>query len=273
MRIPTVRCSLGLALLLAVGSWVVLPEAQASSTKEVTKHVAKPIQGKRATAAPQGAKQSSALKFNKAMQWKTNPGSHSVFAVGDNKLLWFMDPTTGWPYTIDARGIVYTADPLTGVVYDLGRLSSWAGDALYFFALWDFVDGSYRIPTLDTYVNIYVDSSYSYYAYDLAYAEVWEYQEYFVSDDFADDTIDLEYDEDLAAAEDDLAAAQASADEAEAAADEADAAADEADAAADAAADEADAAADEADAAEEESADEDDGAADDDSSGDDGSEG
>jgi hypothetical protein len=224
----------------------------ARPVKEVAKKVVRPSKAARAKAPPKGSKVSKALAFNKTMKWKTDAKSHSVFALGPNKQLWFLDPGTGWPYTIDARGNIYTADPLSGLVYDLGRLSTWAGDALYFFDYWDFSNGSYTVPSMDVYVTIYDNPKAEVYSYETAYTEVWEYDEYFESEEFVNETVDVEYYEDDGHDEVDAANAENDADaaehEANVAEHEADAAEHEADAAeADAAQDEADAAADEAD--------------------------
>lgn len=180
-----------LATTLAFGLVAIGHAGAAGMQKQkTTVHVAKPVKAGRAKAPPAGAKPTTALHVNMAMKWKTDPKSHSVFAVGEHNQLWFMDPTTGWPYTIDAKGYVYTADPSSGAVYNLGKLSKWSGAAPYFFTLWDYADGSYRVPSMNTYVTIYEDNSAPVYTYDTAYSEVWEYQDYFSSDQFSEETVD-----------------------------------------------------------------------------------
>lgn len=172
------------------------PDKPAKSKAGVKKEklkVAKPSKSRRANAPPKGAKRSNALTFSKSLKWKTDPKTHSVFAIGPGKQLWFMDPSTGWPYTIDRNGNVYTADPVSGFVYFIGALSSWIGDALYFFASWDYVDGYYTVPTYDVYVTYWDDSSVISYDYDLAYTEVWEYEEYFESTEFTQEIVEVEY--------------------------------------------------------------------------------
>ena len=164
--------------------------AAGMAKQKTTVHVAKPVKTQRAKSPPAGATPTTALRIDKSIKWKTDPKSHAVFAVGENKQLWFMDPTTGWPYTIDAKGNVYTSDPSTGSVYSLGKLSKWSGPAPYFFTLWDYADGGYRVPTMNTYVTIYTDNSAPVYTYDTAYNEVWEYQDYFSSEEFTEETVD-----------------------------------------------------------------------------------
>lgn len=242
----------GIFWLSAAFALASVPAEAAAPVRQVSMKVATPAKVERAKAPPPGAKASSGLVFDKSVKWKTDPKSHSVFAVIGNDQLWFIDPTSGWPYSVDKRGYVFTANPWTGAVYDLGRLSSWVGDALYFFGFWDFTDGNYRVSDFNIYNTIYVDTSLGFYDYDVAYSEVWEYNEYFVSTEFSETTIQTDY-YDQVAAEAEVAAAEADVAEAEAAVAEADAASAEADATAaeaEAASAEADAKSAEADAAE-----------------------
>ncbi len=223
--------------------------AAASPAKPASaRPVARPKKAARAKGPPAGAQRSSALSLDKSVKWKTDPKSHSVFAVGSNKQVWFLDPSSGWPYTIDGKGIIYTSDPLTGYVYSLGKLSSWVGDVLYIFGFWDYAGGSYKLPNFDSYYNIYVDTSYEYYAYDAAYAEVWEYEEYFTSEEFIEETVEIESFDEADKAADEADDAEDDADEAEDEADDAEDDADEAE-------DEADDAEDEADEEEDDSGD------------------
>jgi hypothetical protein len=164
--------------------------AAAMAKQKTSVHVATPVKTQRAKVPPAGAKTTTVLHLDKSIKSKTDPKSHSVFAVGEHNQLWFMDPTSGWPYTIDAKGYVYTSDPSTGSVYSLGKLSKWSGAAPYFFTLWDYADGSYRVPSMNTYVTIYTDNSTPTYTYDTAYTEVWEYQDYFSSEEFTEETVD-----------------------------------------------------------------------------------
>jgi hypothetical protein len=268
---------------LAAPEPAIVAAAAVAAPKAVAHAVAKPAKGHRAKAPPAGAKPSTALRFAKGAKWKADPKTHAVFAV-DGRQVWFLDPDTGWPYTIDAHGVVYTSDPLTGSVYDLGRLSAWRAPALYFFDYWDRTGGSYALTGYDTYTTLYADDSYSTYTYDDAYDEVWEENDaYFASDDF-DDTMQMDVVDDSIAADDDVGEADeaGNADEEDEAGeagevggadqpDDADAAdeADEAGAADEA--DEADAADEGADAdAEDADAETDDGGGGDDDGGDDG---
>ncbi len=157
----------------------------------IVREVARPSKGKRANAPPRNAKRSDAVQFDKQVKWKSNPKSRAVFAVDDG-LVWFVEPETGWPYTIDRRGIIYTADAETGEVYSLGQLSDWEGDAPYFFEYWDYDDGAYVFEDYEAYEALYVDQAIEDYAYEQAYDEVWEYEDYFESEEFAANTIEWE---------------------------------------------------------------------------------
>jgi len=174
------------------------PAAPAASTTVITptptvivREVAKPTKGKRAKAPPRNAKPSNAVRFDQRVKWKSNPKSKAVFAVDDG-LVWLVDPDSGWPYTIDRSGVVYTADAETGEVYSLGPLSDWEGDAPYFFGYWDYDDGAYVFEDYEAYEALYVDQAVEEYAYEQAYDEVWEYEDYFESEEFAASTIEWE---------------------------------------------------------------------------------
>jgi hypothetical protein len=99
--------------------------------------------------------------------------------------MWFMDPTTGWAYSIDRYGIVYTADPYRGWVYSLGPLTRWTADLLYFFDLYRFDRGYWYCRDYDYLVDLWEgDSRYGYYTYDTAYSTLWGWEPYFSSSSF-----------------------------------------------------------------------------------------
>jgi hypothetical protein len=133
------------------------------------KAIQKPKKGKFATAPPAGAKVVKDRSLPKGLKWKTDQETRSVFAVTPDKSkdgqVWFIDPETGWAYTIEKPGNVLVANPQTGAIYDRGPLSGWAGDLLYFFAFWD-VDGpggtattgrAFSMPKAERFVAIYDD--------------------------------------------------------------------------------------------------------------------
>lgn len=159
---------------------------------------ATPVQhAARAQAPPTGAKTSKTLSFNTASQWKRNPATHTVFTIDSQKQIWFIDPTSGWPYTLDSRGIVYTANAISGNVYSVGHLSAWPGRIPYFFQNWSYSAGMYTVPSLNIYLDIYLGSSSRFFPYDESYSEVWQYHSYFESTDFSSQTMELEKGEDI----------------------------------------------------------------------------
>jgi hypothetical protein len=261
-----------LAAALAAGLALIAPASTASSgtpgsttpsfgfaidAAAAVRAVERPVRGVRATAPPAGARTSTSLRMAPGLVWKSDPATHAVFAVGADRQIWFVDAGTGWPYTVTAVGEVFTADPRDGSVYSLGRLSSWTGDLLYLFSFWDIDGGRYRLPAYDTWVTYYADDRVESFGWDETYTEVWEYDEFYASDDYAEvELAMLDPEADALDAEADALDAEADAleDEADALDAEAEALEDEAyaDAAADALDDEADALEDEADVLEDE---------------------
>lgn len=191
------RGFLGLAALLLIGSGGVAlldaPWRTASAAEIQRRGVARPSKAAGiATAPPQGAQPSQALSFNTALRWKRDPKTHTVFAVDPNQQLWFIEPSSGWPYTIDRRGVVYTANAITGSVYVVNTLSMWLGPWPYFFANWSYVNGFYVVPGFGSYISIYNDSSVTNFSYSETYTEIWEQnQAYFDSEAFGSEVINL----------------------------------------------------------------------------------
>ncbi len=124
-RMSVLAVGIGLALGVATlaGAPTALVSSAEAASSGVKKSLEKPVRSKRAAVPPRGAMPSTALKLDRGLTWKSDPKTHSVFAVASDQQLWFIDPATGWPYTIDRRGEVFTADPFNGAVYSLGRLS------------------------------------------------------------------------------------------------------------------------------------------------------
>ncbi|MBK8285310.1 MAG: acid shock protein [Ahniella sp.] len=166
------------AALMGAGTagFALAPMADAQA-KPAKKQIVKPARkAAPVKAPPKGAKRAKNMRFNKGLKWKTDAKTKSAFAVGPKQEIWFMDPDTGWAYTVDRAGWVYTADPYTGIVYALGDLNSWVGDLLYFFSFWDYSGGSFSVPNVQYYTDIYVDVNIVSYDVNVAYTEVWEYE-------------------------------------------------------------------------------------------------
>ena len=144
-----------------------------------------------AQAPPPGAQIANAIRFNTSLQWKSNPKTRTVFAIDSNQRIWFIDPTSGWPYTLDSQGVVYTANALNGIVYSLGLLRRWQGNIPYFFQNWSYVGGIYVVPSIAFYSAIYWNPTYASTSYYESYAEVWQYENYFDSPEFRSADIDV----------------------------------------------------------------------------------
>ena len=173
-------------------SLAVVAAPTSTTTARQRRPFATPVKGLGiAKAPPAGAQVSQAIRFNTSLQWKTNPSTRTVFAIDAERRLWFIDPTSGWPYTLDARGVVYTANALSGIVYSLGALARWQGSVPYFFANWAFVDGFYTVPALGLYLSIYTNPSFGFFAYSDCYTEIWQYDSYFDASAFSAESMDL----------------------------------------------------------------------------------
>lgn len=146
--------------------------------------VASPVRHARWNAAPRGAVRVYNRRFDPRWNWRGAPRYRVVYTYyrGD---MWFLDPTTGWAYSIDRYGIVYTADPYRGWVYSLGPLTRWTADLLYFFDLYRFDRGYWYCRDYDYLVDRWEeDSRYGYYTYDTAYSTLWDWEPYFSSSSF-----------------------------------------------------------------------------------------
>ena len=146
--------------------------------------VASPSRNARWNAAPAGAVRVYHRRFDARWNWRSAPRHRVVYTYyrGD---LWFLDPTTGWAYSVDRYGIVYTADPYRGWVYSLGPLTRWTADLLYFFDLYRFDRGYWSCRDYDYFVDLWEDyPRYGYYTYDTAYRTLWDWEPYFRSPTF-----------------------------------------------------------------------------------------
>jgi hypothetical protein len=208
VRIPTLmsrRFTLLAAVLLISPAFMAVGELSpglaaapiGTSTKRQTRAFATPLRRHGiATEPPSGARPTEAIRFNTSLQWKANPSTRTVFAIDADRRVWFIDPTSGWPYTLDAQGMAYTANALSGIVYSLGKLALWQGSVPYFFQNWAFVGGVYALTTFDLYLSIYTNPAIELFAYGDTYAEIWQYQNYFDSSAFSSQGMSLETGED-----------------------------------------------------------------------------
>jgi hypothetical protein len=153
--------------------------------------VASPVRHARWDAAPRGAVRVYHRRFDARWNWRTAPRHHVVYTYhrGD---LWFLDPTTGWAYSVDQYGIVYTADPYRGWVYSLGPLTRWTADLLYFFDLYRFDRGYWYCEDYDYFVDLWEEYPRGdYYTYDTAYSTLWGWEPYWSSPTFVSFSINF----------------------------------------------------------------------------------
>jgi hypothetical protein len=146
--------------------------------------VASPSRNARWDGAPRGAVRVYHRRFDTRWNWRSAPRHRVVYTYhrGD---LWFLDPTTGWAYSVDQYGIVYTADPYRGWVYSLGPLTRWTADLLYFFDLYRFDRGYWYCADYDYFVDLWeINSRRDFHAYDTAYAALWGWEPYWRSPTF-----------------------------------------------------------------------------------------
>ncbi len=143
--------------------------------------VATPVRNARWDRAPRGAVRVYHRRFDPRWQWRSAPRHRVVYTYSRGDV-WFLDPTTGWAYSVDRFGIVYTADPYRGTVYSLGPLTRWTADLLYFFDFYHFDRGYWYLDEYDYFVDHWEDRRRrDYYTYDTAYSTVWGWEPYFSS--------------------------------------------------------------------------------------------
>ena len=176
---PSAGASPHIGALQAQQSALLAPAYQGGWRQQI--RVATPVRNARWDRAPRGAVRVYNRRFDPRWQWRSAPRHRVVYTYyrGD---VWFLDPTTGWAYSVDRFGIVYTADPYRGTVYSLGPLTRWTADLLYFFDFYHFDRGYWYLDEYDYFVDQWEDRRrYDYYTYDTAYSTVWSWEPYFSS--------------------------------------------------------------------------------------------
>ncbi len=210
LRDRLLSSTLTLALVAALG-WTAVPSAQAAPSTMAGMlaaslaaspghqrryarqqvRVARPVRNARWTTAPRGAVRVSHRSFDPRWQWRSAP-RYRVMYTRYRDDLWFLDPTTGWAYSVDRYGIVYTADPYRGWVYSLGPLTRWTVDLLYFFDLFRFDRGYWIVRDFDYFDEIWLGRPrYGYYGYETAYSTLWGWERYWYSPTFVNYTINI----------------------------------------------------------------------------------
>lgn len=147
--------------------------------------VATPVRNARWRSPPPGAVRVYHRRFDTRWNWRPAPDYRVVYTYSRGEL-WFLDPTTGWAFSVDRYGIVYTADPWRGWVYSLGPLTRWTADLLYFFDLYRFDRGYWYCRDYDYFVDHWerYPRRGGYYTYDTAYTTLWDWEPYWGSRSF-----------------------------------------------------------------------------------------
>ncbi len=182
--------------LLAPGAAVAQGYRTVTTTEVIRteRRVIVPQRHRRWSEPPRGARRVHGRYWNPSWRWKSDPHTRTVFVVTPSRELWFLDPTSGWAYTIDRWGRVYTADPRARWVYYVGPVHAWQGDLPYFFSHWEPYNGYYRVPRFDSFSVYYGSSRYRGYDYAYAYDTLWGFERWFYSPSFSRVTVFRHYD-------------------------------------------------------------------------------
>ncbi len=204
-----VRLSLLAAAVLAVFSQsVVIDEANAQTrsvqasqvqgnekryVSRTVRRVATPTRNARIYTAPRGAVALRSRNWDSRTRWIVDRRTNTSYAVLNNGEVWFMDPSSGWGYTVDRYGRVYGADPRRNTIYAFSSLNSWRGDLFYFFNYYTPWDGHYTLRDYDYFYSSYYGRRYDYYDAGYAYRTLWDdCDDYFFSRRF-NSTVNFHY--------------------------------------------------------------------------------
>ena len=150
--------------------------ATASSQRYVsqtTRRVAVPVRNQRAYSAPRGATLLRSRYWDPRTRWMVDPRTHSSYSVLSNGEVWFLEPSSGWAYTVDRYGRVYGADPRRNSIYAFSSLNSWRGDLFYFFDFFSPYDGYYTVRDYDWFYSSYYGRRTALFDYGYAYNSMW----------------------------------------------------------------------------------------------------
>jgi hypothetical protein len=155
-------------------------QARASSSansqryvSRTTRRIAVPTRNQRVYSAPRGATLLRSRAWDPRTRWLVDSRTHSTYAVLSNGEVWFLEPSSGWAYTVDRYGRVYGADPRRNSVYAFSSLHSWRGDMFYFFDYFSPYDGYYTVRDYDWFYSSYYGRRYSLFDYGYAYSSMW----------------------------------------------------------------------------------------------------
>jgi hypothetical protein len=189
------------AITLALAALGAAPDASAqyrstantqvrSSTQQryvsqTTRRVAVPVRNQRVYTAPRGATLLRSRYWDPRTRWNVDSRTHSTYSVLSNGEVWFLEPSSGWAYTVDRYGRVYGADPRRNSIYAFSSLHNWRGDLFYFFDFFSPYDGYYTVRDYDWFYSSYYGRRAPLYDYGYAYRTMWDdFDDYWFSNRF-----------------------------------------------------------------------------------------
>jgi len=149
--------------------------------------VSRPIRNQRWVEPPRGAYRVQNRAFPRNARWQTDPRTYAAYSIYNGDV-WYLDPSTGWGYTVDRWGVVYTVDPRTSWVYSLGELARWTSDLLYFFDYYSYDRGFWRADYYNDYYSYWNSPRATFYNWNTGYDRLWGFNTYFVSNTFVTQT-------------------------------------------------------------------------------------
>ncbi len=138
-----------------------------------TRRVAIPVRDQRVYSAPRGATLLRSRYWDPRTRWMVDPRTHSSYSVLSNGEVWFLEPSSGWAYTVDRYGRVYGADPRRNSIYAFSSLNNWRGDLFYFFDFFSPYDGYYTVRDYDWFYSSYYGRRSALFDYGYAYNSMW----------------------------------------------------------------------------------------------------
>ncbi len=195
MRSAVIATVLSAAIASAIGvfglSYSESAEAgysRTSNTRYVsrtTRRIAVPSRNARVYNAPRGARLMPSRYWDPRTRWVVDPRTRTSYSVLSNGEVWFLEPSSGWAYTVDRYGRVYGCDPRQRSIYAFSNVSSWRGDLFYFFDFFTPWDGYYTVRDYDWFYSGYYGRRYSMYDYSYAYRRMWDdFDDYWYSPRF-----------------------------------------------------------------------------------------
>jgi hypothetical protein len=152
---------------------------------QTTRRVAVPVRNQRVYSAPRGATLLRSRYWDPRTRWIVDSRTHSTYSVLSNGEVWFLEPSSGWAYTVDRYGRVYGADPRRNSIYAFSSLHSWRGDLFYFFDFFSPYDGYYTVRDYDWFYSSYYGRRAPLYDYGYAYRTMWDdFDDYWFSNRF-----------------------------------------------------------------------------------------